>query len=53
MLGISQEVTEHTLNINPSSRPVKQGMRQFNQEKCQGMGEEVSWILVDGFVKEI
>jgi hypothetical protein len=53
MSGISQEVTEHTHNIKPSSWPVKQGMRHFNLEKCQGMGEEVSRILADGFVKEI
>jgi hypothetical protein len=30
MLGISWEVTEHTLNIKPGSRPVKQGLQHFD-----------------------
>jgi hypothetical protein len=30
MPDVSQEVTEHTLNIKPSSKPVKQGMWRFN-----------------------
>jgi hypothetical protein len=33
MSGVSRVVTEHTLNIKPASKPVKQGMRCFNQEK--------------------
>jgi hypothetical protein len=33
MSGGHREVTEHTLNIKPDSKPVKQGMRCFNQEK--------------------
>jgi hypothetical protein len=53
MSGISLEVTEHTLNIKPGSKPVKQGLRCFNQEKRQAMGEELSRLLVVGFVKEI
>jgi hypothetical protein len=40
MLTISREVTEHTLNIKPGSNPVKQGLRCFNKEKCQAMGED-------------
>jgi hypothetical protein len=50
---ISQEVAEHTLNIKPRSRLVKQGMRLFNREKRWAMGEELSRLLVMGFVKEV
>jgi hypothetical protein len=45
MPGVSREVIEHTLNIKPNLRLVKQGLRRFNQEKCRAMGEELS-ILV-------
>jgi hypothetical protein len=45
MSGVSREVTEHTLNIKPNLRPVKQGMRHFNQEKCRAMGEELSILI--------
>jgi hypothetical protein len=53
MIGVSWEVTEHTLNINPSSRLVKQGMQHFNQEKPLAMGEELSRLLATSFVKEV
>jgi hypothetical protein len=33
MSGVSWEVTENTLNIKPRTKPIKQGMRRFNQEK--------------------
>jgi hypothetical protein len=33
MLGISPEVMEHTLNIKPSSKLIKQGLQSFNKEK--------------------
>jgi hypothetical protein len=53
MSGVSWEVTEHTINIKLGSRPVKQGLRRFNQEKHQEMGEELSRLLTMGFVKEV
>jgi hypothetical protein len=33
MSGVSWEVTENTLNIKPRTKPIKQGLRCFNQEK--------------------
>jgi hypothetical protein len=53
MLGVSQEVTEHTLNIKPRSKPIKQGLRHFNQEKCKVIGEELARLLAAGFIKEV
>jgi hypothetical protein len=53
MPGVSQDVVEHTLNINPDSRPVKQGMRRFNQKKRRAMDEELSRLLVASFIKEV
>jgi hypothetical protein len=35
MSVISREVSEHTLNIKPGSRPVKQGMQRFNQKRTE------------------
>jgi hypothetical protein len=53
MSGISREVTDHTLNIKTGSKPIKQGMGCFNQEKCRAVGEELSSFLVAAFVKEV
>jgi hypothetical protein len=46
---VSWEVSEHTLNI----KLVKQALQHFNQEKHQGMDEELSRLLATSFVKEI
>jgi hypothetical protein len=53
MSGVSWEVTEHTINIKPSSKPVKQGLCCFNQEKRQAMGKELSRLLAATFIKEV
>jgi hypothetical protein len=53
MPGISQKVVEHTLNIKPALRPIKQRLCRFNQEKHRAMGEEISKLLAAGFVKEV
>jgi hypothetical protein len=51
--GISREVAEHTLNIKLGLRPIKQGLRCFNQEKCRAMGKELWRLLAIGFIKEV
>jgi hypothetical protein len=53
MSRVTREFTGHTLNIKLGSRPVKPGLRRFNQEKHQDMGKELSRILATGFVKEV
>jgi hypothetical protein len=42
MKGIPREVAEHKLNIKSGSKPVKQSLRRFNNEKCKVIGEEVA-----------
>ena len=53
MLGIPREVTEHTLKIRPGSKPVKQRLHRFNEEKRRAIGEEIVKLLVAGFIKEV
>jgi hypothetical protein len=37
MKGIPREVAEHKLNIMPGSKPVKQRLCRFNNEKCKAI----------------
>jgi hypothetical protein len=30
MIGVSREITIHTLNIKPGTKPFKQGLHRFN-----------------------
>jgi hypothetical protein len=51
ILGVSWEVLEHILNIKPESKPIKQGMHRFNQEKREAIGVELARLLAAGFIK--
>jgi hypothetical protein len=53
MLGIPREVTEHTLEIWAGSKPVKQRLRRFDEEKRRTIGEEIHKLLEARFIKEV
>ena len=53
MPGISREVTEHALKIRPGSKPVKQRLCRFDEEKHRAIGEEIAKLLVTRFIKEV
>ena len=53
MPSILREVVEHTLEIWVGSKPVKQHLRHFNEEKRRIIREEVHKLLAAGFVKEV
>ena len=53
MLGIPREVAEHTLQILPGSKPVKQRLRRFDEEKRRAIGEEIAKLSAVGFIKEV
>ena len=53
MPGISREVAEHTLKFHPGSKPVKQCLRRFDEEKRRAIGEEIVKLLAVGFIKEV
>jgi hypothetical protein len=38
MLGIPWEVAEHSLNIRPTTKPVAQRLRHFDEEKRRAIG---------------
>ena len=53
MSGIPREVAEHTLKIHPGSKPVKQRLRHFNEEKHRAIDEEIAELLAAGFIREV
>ena len=53
MPGIPREVAEHALKIRPGSKPVKQRLRCFDEEKHRAITEEIAKLLVGGFIKEV
>ena len=53
MPDIPREVTGHALKIRPGSKPVKQRLRRFDEEKHRVIGEEIAKLLVAGFINEV
>ena len=53
MPGIPREVVEHALKIRSGSKPVKQRLHRFDEEKHRGISEEIAKLLVVGFIKEV
>ena len=53
MLGVPRELAEHTLNVDPKYKPVKQFLRRFNEERRKAIGEEVARLLAAGFIIEV
>jgi hypothetical protein len=53
LLGIPREVTKHALEIRAGSKPVKQRLHRFDEEKCKIISEEVHKLLKAGFIKEV
>ena len=53
MPGIPRDVTEHSLDIRPNSKLVKQRLRRFDELKRRAIGEELQKLLATGFIKEV
>ena len=53
MLGIPWEVVEHALCLIPGSKPAKQRLRHFDNERRRAIGKEIAKLLIAGFIKEV
>ena len=53
MPGIPREVTEHALRLIPGSKPTKQCLRRFDDERRRAIGEEIAKLLLAGFIREV
>jgi hypothetical protein len=53
MPGIPREVVEHALRLIPGSKPAKQHLRRFDDERRRAIGEEIAKLLAAEFIKEV
>ena len=53
MPGVPRELAEHTFNIDPKFKPVRQFLHCFNKERRKAVGEEVARLLAAGFIVEV
>jgi hypothetical protein len=53
MLGIPWDVAEHVLRLILGSKPTKQRLCRFDDERRRTIGEEITKLLVAGFIREV
>jgi hypothetical protein len=53
MPGVPRELAEHSLNVWPDAKLVKQPLRRFAEEKRKAIGEEIARLLAAGFIMEV
>ena len=53
MKGVPRELAEHSLNIDPKCKPVKQPLRRFGDEKRRAIGKEIARLLKAEFIREV
>ena len=46
-------LVEHSLNVDPSAKPVKQRLSCFAQDKKDVIRKEITQLLAVGFIKEV
>ena len=53
MPGIPWEVAEHALPLILGSKPTKQCLCRFDNERHRAIGEEITKLLAARFIKEV
>ena len=47
------QFAEHALCLILGSKPTKQRLRRFNDERHRAIGEEIAKLLAAGFIREV
>jgi hypothetical protein len=52
-VGVSRDIIEHRLQVNPNARPKKQKLHKMAEEKVEAVKAEVRRLLDPGFIGEV
>ncbi|KAK1649285.1 hypothetical protein QYE76_067090 [Lolium multiflorum] len=52
-MRVPRELAEHSLNVRKDAKPVRQPLRRFAEDRRKIIGEEVTKLLVAGFIVEV
>jgi hypothetical protein len=53
LMGVSRDIIEHKLQVNPTVRPKKQKLRKMSDEKVAAAKAEMQRLLDAGFIHEV
>jgi hypothetical protein len=53
LVGVSRDIIEHRLQVNPNVKPRKQKLQMMSEEKVEAVKVEVHRLLDAGFIREV
>jgi hypothetical protein len=53
MPGVPWELIKHSLDVSKTTKPIKQKLQRFAQDKKEAIRVEVNQLLAVGFIKEV
>jgi hypothetical protein len=53
LCGVSRDVIEHSLNVDPTIRPRKQRLQKLSDDKAEGARNKVKRLLNAGVIREV
>jgi hypothetical protein len=53
LVGVPTELAKHSLNVRKDAKPVKQPLCHFAEDRMKIIGEEVTKLLVSGFIMDV
>jgi hypothetical protein len=53
LIGVSREVIEHKLQVNPNVKPTKKKLHKMSEEKIEVVKAELQWLLDARFIREV
>jgi hypothetical protein len=53
MPKVPRELIKHSLDVSKTTKPTKQKLQRFAQDKKEAIRVEVNWLLAVGFIKEV
>ncbi|KAK1682771.1 hypothetical protein QYE76_043619 [Lolium multiflorum] len=53
LVGVPRELAAHSLNVRKDAKPVRQPLRRFAEDRRKIIGEEVTKLLIAGFIVEV
>ena len=53
MPGVSKELIEHALKVDPKATLKKQRLQHFSLDKREAIKKELAKLLAAGFIKEV
>jgi hypothetical protein len=53
MSGVTRELIEHELHLDPKAKPIKQRLHRFTQDKKDVIKKEIARLLDVNFIKEV